>query len=104
VLQPGGALFAVTNSERHLEELRDLIAMDVGALVSQFSSENGAALLGKRFAQVERLDVETEVTVRDRAKLVAYRESLSTPTRPVPEDVPLPFVVHGRSSIFFATT
>jgi ubiquinone/menaquinone biosynthesis C-methylase UbiE len=104
VLAPGGALFAVTNSDRHLEELRGLIGMDVGELVSRFSSENGEALLRRQFAQVERLDIEREVTVREREKLVAYQQSLSTPSRPVPEDVALPFVVHARSSIFFATT
>jgi SAM-dependent methyltransferase len=104
VLAPGGALFAVTNSERHLEELRELIGMDVGELVSQFSSENGEALLRRHFVEVERLDMELEVTVRERAKLVAYQQSLSTPSRPVPDDVPLPFLIHARSSIFFATT
>jgi hypothetical protein len=78
--------------------------MDVGELVSQFSSENGEALLRRHFVEVERLDMELEVTVRERAKLVAYQQSLSTPSRPVPDDVPLPFLIHARSSIFFATT
>jgi SAM-dependent methyltransferase len=104
VLRPGGALFAVTNSVHHLAELRELIGMDVAALVRQFHRENGEELLRRHFARVDRFDAELAVTVRDREKLVAYQQSLSTPSRPVPEDVDLPFIVHGRSSIFFATT
>ena len=104
VLEPGGALFAATNSERHLEELRSLIGVDMADLVSGVNSETGEALLRRHFAQAERLDLELEVTVRERATLVAYRESLSTPSHPVPDEVPLPFLLHARSSIFFATT
>ena len=104
VLRHGGALFAVTNSVHHLSELRELIAMDVGALVRQFHRENGEQLLRRHFARVDRFDAELQVTVRDRGRLVAYQRSLSTPSRPVPEDVDLPLIVHGRSSIFFATT
>jgi SAM-dependent methyltransferase len=104
VLDPGGTLVAVTNSLRHLSELRDLIAYPRGLFEERFNRENGEELLRRHFARVERRDQEIEVTVRDRAKLVAYRESLSAATQPVPEDVRLPFVVHGRSSIFVATT
>jgi SAM-dependent methyltransferase len=103
VLEPGGTLVAVTNSVRHLSELRELIAYPRG-FFERFSRENGEEYLLRHFAQVERLDQEIEVTVRDRSKLVGYRESLSVETQPVPEDVQLPFVVHGRSSIFVATT
>jgi len=103
VLTEDGALFAATNSVHHLCELGELIAMDVGSLVRQFSRENGNELLRRHFGHVDRIDTEIEVIVRDRAKLVAYQQSLSTPSRPVPDDVPLPFVVHGRSSIFVAS-
>jgi SAM-dependent methyltransferase len=103
VLTADGALFAATNSVHHLSELGELIAMDVGSLVRQFSRENGEELLRRHFGEVDRIDVEIDAIVRDRAKLVGYQQSLSTPSRPVPEDVPLPFVVHGRSSIFIAT-
>ena len=61
-------------------------------------------MLRRHFSSVERFDQESEVTVRERAKLVVYRDSLSVPTQPVPEDVPLPFVTHARTSIFVATT
>jgi SAM-dependent methyltransferase len=103
VLTDDGALFAATNSVHHLSELAELIGMDVGPLTRQFSRENGEELLRRHFRDVERFDVDVEVTVRERAKLVAYQQSLSTLSRPVPEAVALPFVVHGRSSIFVAT-
>jgi len=103
VLRPGGALVAVTNSVRHLSELRELIALPEGHKET-FSRENGVEFLRKHFAEVERLDLEAEVTVRDRAKLVDYQQSISVPTRPVPTDVELPFVVHARTTIFVAMT
>lgn len=103
VLQPGGALIAVTNSVHHLSELRELIAQP-NMWAEAFSRENGESYLGRHFAHIDRFDMETVVTVRDRQKLVAYCDSMNVETQPVPEDVELPFVVHGRSSIFLATT
>jgi SAM-dependent methyltransferase len=103
VLQPGGALIAVTNSVHHLSELRDLIAQP-NMWAEAFSRENGESYLGRHFAHIDRFDMETVVTVRDREKLVAYCDSMNVETQPVPEDMELPFVVHGRSSIFLATT
>lgn len=103
VLLPGGALVAVTNSVAHLRELRQLIAYPRG-FDETFSRENGEELLRRHFAQVERFDVDTVVTVRDREKLVTYRDSLTVETRPVPSDVELPFIVHARTTIFVATT
>ena len=103
VLKPGGALIAVTNSVRHLEELRTLIAYP-DEWSETFSRENGESLLGRHFAHINRFDMEIVVTVRDRAKLVAYRDSMAAETRPIPENLELPFVVHGRSTIFVAIT
>jgi SAM-dependent methyltransferase len=102
VLTPGGRLVAVTNSEQHLRELRELIAYP-GLLAEPFRRENGDEYLRRHFSTVERLDTDGVVTVRDRSKLVAYRESLSVETEPVPDDVVLPFIVHSASSIFVAT-
>jgi SAM-dependent methyltransferase len=100
VLEPGGRLVAVTNSElHHLRELRELIAYPSAEL---FSRENGEEFLRRHFSVVERLDADGVVTVRDRAKLVAYRESLSVQTEPIPVDVELPFTIHCASSIFIA--
>jgi SAM-dependent methyltransferase len=103
VLRPGGALVAVTNSIQHLREFRELIDYP-DALRETFNRENGEELLSKRFAQVEQLDLELAVTVRDRQSLVDYQQSISVPTQPVPETVELPFVTYSRPSIFVAMT
>jgi SAM-dependent methyltransferase len=103
VLRPGGALVAVTNSVLHLSELRELMAYPDGHQET-FNRENGEEFLRPHFAEIERLDLDFEVTVRDRQKLVDYQRSTTVPTLPVPEDVELPFTIHGRPSIFVAMT
>jgi SAM-dependent methyltransferase len=103
VLRPGGALVAVTNSILHLSEFRELIAYP-DVLRETFNRENGEELLSKHFAEVERLDLELKVTVRDRQALVDYQQSTSVPTQPVPEHVDLPFITHSRVTIFVAMT
>jgi len=40
--------------------------------------------------------------VDDRETLEAYRQSLSYATRPLPDEISLPFRVHGRTTIFVA--
>ena len=104
VLVPGGALIAVTNSVDHIAELRELLAYPPGAFELSFNSENGEQHLRRHFSGIERFDSVVTATVREREKLVAYRDSVSVPAGEVPEDVELPFVVHGRSTIFVATT
>jgi SAM-dependent methyltransferase len=104
VLTPGGALITVTNSNRHIEELRELLAYERPGFDMTFSCENGDQLLRRHFADVARFDAVARATVRERDVLVGYRDSIDTPTAEVPEDVELPFVVHGRSTIFVATT
>jgi SAM-dependent methyltransferase len=101
VLEPGGALVAVTNSVDHLRELREVVSYQ-GGFESTFSRENGEKHLRRHFADVERRDVDGRVVVRDRAKLVAYRDSLSAGAEQIPEHVELPFVLHARSSVFVA--
>jgi SAM-dependent methyltransferase len=103
VLRPGGALVAVTNSVLHLSELRELMAYPDGHQET-FNRENGEDFLRRHFTQIERLDLDFEVTVRDRQKLVDYQQSTTVPTQPVPEHVELPFIIHGRPSIFVAMT
>jgi SAM-dependent methyltransferase len=102
VLVPGGSLVAVTNSVEHLRELRELLLYPPGHSET-FNRENGAELLAPHFARVERRDADVRVTVRDREKLVAYRDSMQVPVAGVPEDVAMPFIVHARTSIFVAT-
>jgi SAM-dependent methyltransferase len=103
VLVPGGALVAVTNSLRHNEELFELFGYR-WSREGTFSRENGEELLRRRFASVTRVDTEIRAEVRDLGVLERYAESLQGPARPVPDDLPLPFVTHGRTTIFFATT
>jgi SAM-dependent methyltransferase len=103
VLTPGGALIAVTVSERHIEELRELVG-HIGRFDSVFNSENGEERLRRHFATVERFDCEVKAIVSERETLVAYRESLQVSSHEVPDDVELPFVVTGRTTIFVATT
>jgi SAM-dependent methyltransferase len=104
VLRRGGALIAVTNSVEHIAELRELLAYPPGAFEMTFNSENGEEHLRRHFSTIERFDTVAKATVREREKLVAYRNSVSVPAAEVPDDVELPFVVHGRSTIFVATT
>jgi SAM-dependent methyltransferase len=103
VLRPGGALVAVTTSVLHLSEFRELVAYPDGHYET-FNRENGEEFMRRHFAQIERLDLEVEVTVRDRQRLVDYQQSMTVPTQPVPEDVELPFIVHARMTIFVAMT
>jgi ubiquinone/menaquinone biosynthesis C-methylase UbiE len=103
VLEPGGKLVAVTNSERHLEEFRTLFGDVMPGFGPLFNSENGEASLLRHFSSVARVDNELVAVVDVREKLVAYAQSLPYETRPVPEDVALPFRVHGRTTIFTAT-
>jgi hypothetical protein len=102
VLCPEGKLVAVTNSVHHLRELRDLIQYPAGR-EELFNRENGAQFLRRHFSQVERHDADGTVTVRDRAKLVTYRDSMQVDVGPVPEDVSMPFVIRRRTSVFVAT-
>jgi SAM-dependent methyltransferase len=101
VLVDGGSLVAVTNSVRHLSELRALIHYEFPG--EMFHRENGEEILRAQFADVERFDLDAKVTVRGREKLVAYAASLSVPTEPIPDDLALPFVTYSRVSIFVAT-
>jgi SAM-dependent methyltransferase len=101
VLEPGGALVAVTNSVRHLHELRSLMHYERAA--EPFNRENGGQLLEPHFSAVERHDVDGRVIVRRREQLVAYQQSIPVVSRPIPEDVELPFLTWTRISIFVAT-
>jgi SAM-dependent methyltransferase len=103
VLAPGGRLVAVTASVRHVEELRELFGTVLPDFERQFNAENGESILRRHFRDVERTDVEIVAIVDDRATLEAYRRSLSYETRPLPEEIAMPFRVHGRTTIFVAT-
>jgi SAM-dependent methyltransferase len=103
VLEPGGKLVAVTNSVRHLEELGDLLGEVMPGFELQFNAENGEQILCRHFSDVARIDAEVVAIVESRDVLVRYAESVSYDTDPIPDDVSLPFRVHGRTTIFVAT-
>lgn len=103
VLEPGGRLVAVTNSVRHIEELRELFGSILPGFQKTFNAENAAEHLLRHFGTVERADTEVVAVVSDRQVLVDYQRSLSYDTEPMPDEIPLPFRVHGRTSIFVAT-
>ena len=73
VLKPGGTFVAVTNGNDHLAELR----IEAGGKpdVTQFSSETGEYVLGRRFADVRRHDLETRAVFPDHAAAQAYLDS-----------------------------
>ena len=103
VLEPGGRLVAVTNSVRHTEELRELFGTLLPGFQKNFNAENGEQRLLHHFESVERIDTEVVAVVDDRQVLVDYQRSLSYETEPMPDEISLPFHVHGRTAIFVAT-
>jgi ubiquinone/menaquinone biosynthesis C-methylase UbiE len=77
VLRAGGRLFAITNSERHLRELWELVDGYVDHHVG-FSAENGAQALERHFVHVERCDVTPTVVFTDRSAAHNYIASSVT--------------------------
>ena len=104
VLRPGGSLVAITNGAEHLADL--WTALGVEYPVSGFRSENGAELLGRHFARVERHDLRTRACFPDRAAAAAYLASLGRESVP-PERaavLPEPFEARGAPTVFVART
>ncbi len=79
VLRPGGRLFATTNSESNMRELRDLLRAtteyDPEGTVD-FRLENGEDQLARHFDAVQRYDRESALKVPELEPLVAYAASL----------------------------
>lgn len=68
VLRRGGRCVAVTNSERHCRELKELMGASIDY---PFSGENGAEILRGHFSVVERRDAEGYATFEPE-EAVAY--------------------------------
>jgi SAM-dependent methyltransferase len=103
VLRPEGQLVAVTNSEDHLGEARAVGGIDMRGK-SPFSRENAEPQLRRRFAAVERHDVNGTVTFAGHAEVRRYVESMGI-VRGSPADVPVfegPLQATRRVSIFVA--
>ena len=101
VLRPGGRLVAVTNAAHHLQELRDIAG--AAAWERPFTRENGAAVLGRHFASVERRDADGWITIEDDATVRGFLDSLQAdaPVQPGPYELPLRS--RRASSVFVAT-
>jgi SAM-dependent methyltransferase len=100
VLRPGGRLVALTNSERHLEELWGVDRLS-------FAAENGEAALARHFARVERRDLEGSVVFPTRETVRGYVSAFSVlgthPARAI-DELPEPFRATTRNSLFLAET
>ncbi len=70
VLRPDGILVAATNGDDHLADL--LVDAGGSALLTQFSTENGAEALQSHFAEVRRTDLATRAVFRGHAQAADY--------------------------------
>jgi SAM-dependent methyltransferase len=100
VLRPGGRLVAVTNSARHVQELKQLMGSSVPV---SFTAENGEELLRRHFSAVELRDA-TGYAIFEPGEAVAYiRASMSIfGGNPIPE-ITEPIRVTAAPMIFVAT-
>jgi SAM-dependent methyltransferase len=104
VLRPGGRLVAMTNSVRHLIELRELVG--TGPAPLSFSRESGNELLRGRFAAVERIDVDGTVEFADRAAVEEYVRAsivMSPFVQELPASIEEPFTARRSTTVFVAT-
>lgn len=101
VLVPGGRLVAVTNGERHMEELRAVAGR--AAWARTFTRENGAGPIGRYFEQVVRRDADGWATISDDEVVRGFVASLDAddPIEPGPYELPLR--CRRASSVFVAT-
>ena len=100
VLRPGGVFVAVTNGDQHLADL--LNAAGGEALISGFSSENGADALGRHFAGVDREDFDTQAFFTDHDSAKSY---LATIDADLAEHLPFfegERTYRGASTVFVA--
>lgn len=98
VLRPGGLLVAATNGVGHLSELLERVGLPLFEL--PFNRENGAGILERRFATIERHDFATSAEFPDRDAVVRYVSSMSRAVE-VPPEVE-PFAAHGEPTVFLA--
>lgn len=78
VLRPGGRLIATTMGRDMLHELWDQVADDGSTPELSFAGDNGADVLARHFASVERVDLHGHATIPDRAAAIEYMEATLT--------------------------
>jgi SAM-dependent methyltransferase len=101
VVKPGGRLVAVTNAAEHLKELRAIAG--AAAWKRVFTRENGAEIVGRHFAHVERRDADGWVTIEDDATVRGFVASLDAEVAPELPPYRLPIRSRRASSVFVAT-
>jgi SAM-dependent methyltransferase len=87
VLAPDGAAVVVTNAGDHLRGFRELMAASAGMVdwvrsFQNFQLDNGAEILQRHFASVERRDIENELAVPEVDPVVAYVASMRSSLEP----------------------
>lgn len=101
VIRPGGRLVAITNSERHLEELWATLGRE--SEPASFTAENGAAALGRHFRSAERRDVAGSVMWSSREAVEGYlgalRELIGEVALP---EISVPFRAARHNCVFIA--
>ncbi|NUR77615.1 MAG: class I SAM-dependent methyltransferase [Thermoleophilia bacterium] len=103
VLRPGGRLVAATNSRFHLLELRELVGS--GRSTLKFNRENGAELLTRHFARVQRKDLDGRLEFANRAEVEEYVRasiSMSPFVANLPDVVDEPFFARRATTVFVA--
>lgn len=101
VLRPAGRLVAATFGHRHLQEVWDLL--EGPGIELSFHSDNGEAVLRRRFGRVRAHRGRGAVTFPDRDELRTYVASTLTRAHladRVPADLRGPFVAHSDVAIF----
>jgi SAM-dependent methyltransferase len=101
VLVPGGRLVAVTNSERHMEELRVVAGKAAWARV--FTRENGAEIIGRHFDAVERRDADGWAIIDDHDVVRGFVASLGAEGETELGPYELPLRCRRATSVFVAT-
>jgi SAM-dependent methyltransferase len=101
VLRPEGRLVAATNSADHMLELREIAGVAPWKRV--FTRENGAQILGRHFADVERRDADGWVTIEHEETVRGFVESLEADVPSEPADYDLPIRSRRASSVYVAT-
>jgi ubiquinone/menaquinone biosynthesis C-methylase UbiE len=103
VLEPGGRLVAVTNSEHHLAEARTQAGFSMVGHMT-FSRENGEDALHRHFDRVERIDVDGTLTFADAEAIRTYMRSLVTAKHAADnvQELAEPLQATTRNTIFVA--
>ena len=89
ITKPGGTVLASTNSPAHLAELDDLLQAAVSSQLGHpvpampalsFTTQTGAALLGREFSSVTLRTVDVPLSIPSAEPVIAYLASLREPS------------------------